>query len=815
MAAPFSSHVPRGPAAVASITPPRAAVATPIARAAHPQSSSTSLQSISSKSSIHPPLQPRSAVTANVRSMSTSVTKTVTSIINPPIPGEILRPSLTGGVTAVQVSSSIPRPNEPLLRPNTVHVSSIPKSVHIMPGYHQLNSQMTDKTGYKSLTSAPIAIPSSTAVISLPSHTIQAPALSSGQTTVSASQASITLTTTSAATLISHASSHHPLGTSHISNPNAVQLVPHLVTAAPMIASPKILSQSVHTMASLGPLLSPQTAIPTSISRNSLGTHATIHSSNTGNQVIPKMNSVPSIPVAKVHPQPLSVSTRSPMEHVETGYNTVNLLISPPHRASPNPVTSSSNMNAVPASVVLMDASQDRNAGSSGAGYTFSTTYYCEPYHQNAITVPQYGDSSFSAAPLSPSPMKQGPIPSQPQNPLTSTPVPPRPASNPTLNPLIMAVDPNPTHSVHAGNYVSSSEVSMAPTDPVTAKSVSTSVYAVNTCTATVYTTTSQPNNSSVSSSSPRPSILRKRTCDGASIVVRKNLLTVPSSTDAISAHLESGSGTMSSSRSSSPSRESAKENGLSQSLDISEPSNLVVPKQEPMDMTESSSNSSTVLASCNPATIIETSPRKKPRKQQLTGNELLEANSTDAEDEFDNKETVKREIVREDENGVRWVTMRQRPPISLLGSYRHSWKSCHNHFLRYTDVKPKEERRPTVNDIANQKGVMQKVNGWKIHHLCTQMDVVIDMENAVHARLTDFLKTCECTDHSGNHDDNKEANKISELVKGNLQRCRIIYDQMKEARQQVLKVTDHKQNVMDVLGKFVSKRAIRKREKM
>lgn len=69
---------------------------------------------------------------------------------------------------------------------------------------------------------------------------------------------------------------------------------------------------------------------------------------------------------------------------------------------------------------------------------------------------------------------------------------------------------------------------------------------------------------------------------------------------------------------------------------------------------------------------------------------------------------------------------IQKRCSISLLSSYRHTWKSRHHHFLRYSDVKPKEERRPTVSDIANQKQVLQKVNGWKVYHISTQMEDLV-----------------------------------------------------------------------------------------
>lgn len=54
------------------------------------------------------------------------------------------------------------------------------------------------------------------------------------------------------------------------------------------------------------------------------------------------------------------------------------------------------------------------------------------------------------------------------------------------------------------------------------------------------------------------------------------------------------------------------------------------------------------------------------------------------------------------------------------------SWKATYNHFQRYSDVKPREERRSTVVDLANQAQVLQRVNGWKIYHLTSQMEDLV-----------------------------------------------------------------------------------------
>lgn len=69
-----------------------------------------------------------------------------------------------------------------------------------------------------------------------------------------------------------------------------------------------------------------------------------------------------------------------------------------------------------------------------------------------------------------------------------------------------------------------------------------------------------------------------------------------------------------------------------------------------------------------------------------------------------------------------------KRPNISLLSSYRYSWKSRNNHFLRHSDVKPKDERRPSVNELASQRHIYQRLNGWKVHHLSAQMEDLVGL---------------------------------------------------------------------------------------
>ncbi|XP_055625283.1 mucin-2 [Toxorhynchites rutilus septentrionalis] len=145
----------------------------------------------------------------------------------------------------------------------------------------------------------------------------------------------------------------------------------------------------------------------------------------------------------------------------------------------------------------------------------------------------------------------------------------------------------------------------------------------------------------------------------------------------------------------------------------------------------------------------------------------------------------------------------------SLLETYKQSWKAANNHFHRYTDVKQREERRPTIVDIANQSHVLQKVNGWKIYHLSAQIEDLCELESQAYDKLDQMLKTMEATPKPS-----AEIERINELLKGNMQRSKIIIDGINEARTQIMKIFDHKTHVSDIIQRCASKRNFKKREK-
>ncbi|XP_029661889.1 histone deacetylase complex subunit SAP130-B isoform X2 [Formica exsecta] len=311
---------------------------------------------------------------------------------------------------------------------------------------------------------------------------------------------------------------------------------------------------------------------------------------------------------------------------------------------------------------------------------------------------------------------------------------------------------------------------------------------------------------------SPRPSILRKRDHDNSPVKsVAKNLNPVLAS--------------------------------LPSSRSISPP---LSPKGDLDGGGCQSSGSTTVSATSSPGLdeepeqsritinpIIEMSPRKKPRKQQLTGVELIEPRCTEEEMQFiteekmkkDNKEeskekfSDKRQIsnVQSDiksSNQQTENTIRTRPIPSLIGSsWKNKWSVRLHHYRRPSDVRPREERRPTVAELAQQKHVLQKLNGWKVYHLTTQMEDIADLEKQVHEKLKTTLMLLESQQTlKSRHNDGLE--RVNELIKGNMQRSSLISEGMNEARTQLVTIFQHKGPITDLLQRCGNKRAQKKRDK-
>lgn len=229
------------------------------------------------------------------------------------------------------------------------------------------------------------------------------------------------------------------------------------------------------------------------------------------------------------------------------------------------------------------------------------------------------------------------------------------------------------------------------------------------------------------------------------------------------------------------------------------------------------------------PAQVIP-SPRKKPRKQQHSN--VREQGWNEGDDAFASNSSPRRKIVqpKEEISMPAYSYFKGRPPqMQLINSYRHTWKSRHNHFLRHSDVRPKEERKPTVNELANQTNIMQvseekdfieslnhpsivfqKVNGWKVYHLSAQIEDVMDIEMELSKKLSQLQKKL---DKLPSRELSKDVANIQEVIKANLQRSKVIQDQVTESKTHLIELFDHKTKVQEILQRYKDKRATKKRD--
>ncbi|XP_014598513.1 PREDICTED: histone deacetylase complex subunit SAP130 [Polistes canadensis] len=311
---------------------------------------------------------------------------------------------------------------------------------------------------------------------------------------------------------------------------------------------------------------------------------------------------------------------------------------------------------------------------------------------------------------------------------------------------------------------------------------------------------------------SPRPSILRKRDHDTSPIKgAAKNLVPVLTSLPSVP------------STSSPPGSPRDQDGGGCQSS-----GSTTVSATSSPGLDEDPEQSRITI---NPT--IEMSPRKKPRKQQLTGVELTEPRCTEEEMQFITEEKVKKEIkddLKDKTTDKRHmsnvqrdmksppihlipITGRIRPPSLLGSSWTNRWSGRLHHYRRPSEVRPREERRPSVAELAQQKHVLQKLNGWKVYHITAQMDDIAELENQVYEKLKTTLTLLESQQTiKSKQDDGLE--RINELIKGNMQRSSFISDGMNEARAQLISIFQHKEPITDILQRCGNKRAQKKRDK-
>ncbi|BFZ06116.1 hypothetical protein BsWGS_09156 [Bradybaena similaris] len=343
-------------------------------------------------------------------------------------------------------------------------------------------------------------------------------------------------------------------------------------------------------------------------------------------------------------------------------------------------------------------------------------------------------------------------------------------------------------------------------------------------------------------SSSPRPSILRKRTSDTAGIVIRKPNFNLSQDSRCHSPpRVDTNSTSVCSPKISIKNFSPVSENSQSSTDTALSSNDATTPTQNhnekgkgDADECLEHSPSSLCIVNNIPASpavshaesVSEASPRKRARKQLLHVSEELKDNTSSSEEDLEkNTHRHREDSIKEqnhtekeirgeytDEEGVRWVLNKPKPTYVLLQPDFINNKTKNNHFTRYSDVKPKEERRPTVNELSNQRSIMQKVNGWKLYFSASQLEELMEVEREMEEQFA--AVQAALVQIPSSRISNEEAVKIHEMSQANIQRCQLIQNQLSEAMAAMIRTLEHKPRIQEIVNKHMSKRPIKKKER-
>ncbi|XP_050439155.1 histone deacetylase complex subunit SAP130 isoform X3 [Adelges cooleyi] len=136
---------------------------------------------------------------------------------------------------------------------------------------------------------------------------------------------------------------------------------------------------------------------------------------------------------------------------------------------------------------------------------------------------------------------------------------------------------------------------------------------------------------------------------------------------------------------------------------------------------------------------------------------------------------------------------MNKRP--TLLGRIKNTWRGQSQHFQKHSDFKVKENKKQLAEMQQAKKWQPESRSGWKVQRVLKQFEELIAAEDGSIEYLTGFLQLIER--HYSDQD------YIIELIKDNIQRCKVTKDQLEEITRQLSKIFEHKPAIDDIAEKY------------
>lgn len=172
----------------------------------------------------------------------------------------------------------------------------------------------------------------------------------------------------------------------------------------------------------------------------------------------------------------------------------------------------------------------------------------------------------------------------------------------------------------------------------------------------------------------------------------------------------------------------------------------------------------------------------------------------------------------------------RKRPKLYSLSQKQTPWKNLQHHFLRYSDVKYRPEKRMTMAELGNE--IVARRNGWKVHHLVGQLTDLLQNETNTRTRMNSLLElfikdgaqrvhdlanNCHKLPEQyaailqsqrsyGKNEFNPEliVTKLDDLLKGDIQRSSMFDESLSDCKELIVRITnEHRDRVSRISTKL------------
>jgi len=161
----------------------------------------------------------------------------------------------------------------------------------------------------------------------------------------------------------------------------------------------------------------------------------------------------------------------------------------------------------------------------------------------------------------------------------------------------------------------------------------------------------------------------------------------------------------------------------------------------------------------------------------------------------------------------MKYAVFKRKPQYGITNDIKINTKAAHNHFYRYSDVKVKDEMKTLAQERLLTKSSVESATGWRLHHLSSQFDDLVSLENGICEEIQKFqeiipqpspsLPTSNYHNNENMSEEDLQLRLMHELIKGSIQRCRCSAEQLEEAKKAMFKILDHRPKAVETLKKY------------